>query len=161
MTDNSGCDPVPAWAKRIINGSATEADYQKALSVNAAAWNGSARYTVDEAISIAREHQSIMTAEHHKRGTTNKSNQQKHEKGQSRKQRDNNGEKGDARRKPNPNKRRPLSIQRMISLTIAVGATIGVIYLVANDITGVGIADDAAIAPLVPIILDNVGKAFS
>ena len=47
----------------------------------------------------------LAAAEHHKKGTTNPSNQSKREKGQSRKQRDQGGEKGDVRRRPNPNKR--------------------------------------------------------
>lgn len=102
-----------------------------------------------------------------KKGTTNESNRQKHEKGQARKQRDNNGEKGDARRRPNPNKRRPQNSEinigvdeRVLYSVVAVCAVVGVVYLVANDITGVGIADDAAIAPLLPIIWDNAAKAF-
>ena len=56
---------------------------------------------------------------------------------------------------------RPSNIQRIIDLTIVLGATIGVIYLVANDITGVGVVDAAAIVPLLPIIVDNAGKVFS
>lgn len=169
MVDPNGCDPIPSWAKRIVNGNATEADYKKALSVNPEGWGGHARNYVDLAISIAREeYPIIMAAEHHKRGTTNKSNEEKHQNGQARKQRDNGGEKGDARRKPNPNKRKSnyfindLDIgERIFYGTVAVGATIGVIYLVANDVTIIGVLDDAEVAPLLPIIWDNAAKAIS
>ena len=112
--------------------------------------------------------QDLIAAEHHKRGTTNKSNQQKHENGQARKNRDNFNEKGDARRTPNPNKRRSQNIesdlsidQKVVSGLILVGASLGVLYLIANDISGVGVADDVAIAPLLPIIWDNAAKVVS
>ncbi|MGN1081567.1 MAG: RHS repeat-associated core domain-containing protein, partial [Acutalibacteraceae bacterium] len=166
--DEDGCDPVPIWAKHIISGTATESEYAKALSVNPNNWAGSAGYTVRRAVSLAKEHQSnIIVAEHHKKGTTNKANRQKHENGQARKQRDNYGEKGDARRRPNPNKRRydfELDIgvgERILCGTIAIGALSYVAYLVVNDVTVVGIIDDAQIVPLLPIIWDNVVKAFS
>ena len=171
MVDEAGSDPVPIWAKQIVAGTATEAEYAKALSVNASAWTGSAGYTVRMAVSLAHEHQAHLmagAAAHQKKGTTNKANKQKHEAGQARKQRDNNGEKGDARRQPNPNKRRRPSSEinigvgeRIVCGLIVVGATVGVIYLVANDATIIGVADDAAIAPLLPIIWDNVEKIFS
>ena len=44
---------------------------------------------------------------------------------------------------------------------MVVGAGIGIIYLVGNDITGIGIADNGAIIPLFPIIVDNACKIVS
>ena len=56
MVDPNGCDPIPSWAKRIIDGNATEADYKKALSVNPEGWGGHARYYVDKAVGLAKEY---------------------------------------------------------------------------------------------------------
>ena len=56
MVDPNGCDPIPSWAKRIIDGNATEADYKKALSVNSEGWGGHARYYVDKAVGLAKEY---------------------------------------------------------------------------------------------------------
>ncbi|MCH5298019.1 MAG: hypothetical protein J1E85_10180 [Ruminococcus sp.] len=39
-----------------------------------------------------------------------------------------------------------------------VGASLAIIYLVANDATGIGILDDVAIAPLTIIIWDTATK---
>lgn len=169
MIDANGCDPVPLWAKHIIDGTATEKEYMQALSVNASAWVGFARYSVDKAISLAKEHTSypFICGEHHKRGTTNKSNLEKHQNGLSRKRRDNGGEKGDVRRTPNPNKRRSNNCvdvgvgEKILSALIVVGAGAGIVYLVLNDATVVGIADDAAIAVLAPVLWDNVSKVLA
>ena len=163
MADSSGNDPVPAWALHIISGTATESEYAKALSVNPNAWHGSAGYRVRHAIDIARKRQQnlLESAEHHKRGTTNKANKQKHEKGQTRKQKDKNGEKGDARRKPNPNKRRTINIEidgdllstafEVTAITVTTTILVGVIL---DDATGVGVIDDVFIAPLMKILWD-------
>lgn len=163
MADSSGNDPVPAWALHIISGTATESEYAEALSVNPNAWHGSAGYRVRHAIDIARKRQQnlLESAEHHKRGTTNKANKQKHEKGQTRKQKDKNGEKGDARRKPNPNKRRTINIEidgdllstafEVTAITVTTTILVGVIL---DDATGVGVIDDVFIAPLMKILWD-------
>ena len=163
MADSSGKDPVPAWALHIISGTATESEYAEALSVNPNAWSGSAGYRVRHAIDIAKKRQQnlLASAEHHKRGTTNKANKQKHEKGQTRKQKDKNGEKGDARRKPNPNKRRTINIEidgdslstvfEVTAITVTTTILVGVIL---DDATGVGVIDDVLIAPLMKILWD-------
>ena len=173
MIDWDGCDPIPVWATNIINGTASEVDYAKALSVNASAWSGFARYTVDSAIAIATEHSTydnyvLGYSEHHKKGSTNPANRNAHEKGQSRKQRDNNGEKGDARRKSRSNKRKPQNYEsnysigeKILSGIIVIGSSACVVYLAANDVTVVGACDDAAIAPLLPIIWDNFSKVIA
>ena len=56
ISDPYGNDPVPKWALNIINGTATESEYVKALSVNPNAWNGSAGYRVRYAIELATQH---------------------------------------------------------------------------------------------------------
>ncbi len=166
MLDVWGMDPVPIWAIRINDGTATIADYEKAFYANASQWSGGARYTVDEAISIAKEQYPILLYnEHQKKGTTNPSNRAKHENGQARKQRDQHKEKADTRRKDHSNKRRhnmdALALERVGSAVVVVGATVGVVYLIANDVTGVGVIDNAAIVSLVPIIWDNASKVVT
>ena len=131
-------------AIRINSGTATPADYQKALSVNPNSWAGFASIAVNKAISAAKENRnSAIGAEHHKKGTTNPANRKKHEQGQARKQRDNHGEKGDARRTPNPNKRRIQYIEpeysfgdKLLSGLAILGAGASVVFLAADDITG-------------------------
>ncbi|MPN53847.1 hypothetical protein SDC9_201515 [bioreactor metagenome] len=98
----------------------------------------------------------------------NRANQETHERGLARNQRDQGGEKGDARRKPNPNKRKPQKIQlgfnigeRVLFASIAIGGTIALLYIVANDITGIGSADDMLAAPIVKVIWDNGSKVFA
>ena len=103
----------------------------------------------------------ILHAEHHKRGTTNGANKEKHEYGQARKQRDKSGEKGDARRKPNPNKRRPSSNsysvdEKAVAAVTVAGVGIAIVWVVGNNATGVGVADDAALAGLIPIFWTNI-----
>ena len=111
----------------------------------------------------------VSYSEHQKKGTTNPSNRNKHEKGQTRKQRDQNGEKKNQKPGwvPNPNKRRnqnfeiePEIIENVICGAILVGATVAVVYIIANDITGVGVADDATLAALIPIMYDTATKVM-
>ena len=105
-----------------------------------------------------------LYGEHHKRGSTNPKNRNKHEEGQSRKDRDHGGEKGDARRKPNPNKRRiqydvsEKVVDGIASGVIIIGASVAVGYVLLNDITGVGVADDGAIGVLIPVIANRVAR---
>ena len=54
MIDQDGFDPVPIWAIRINEGTASAQDYGKALSVDPNAWIGNARRQIDKAISIAQ-----------------------------------------------------------------------------------------------------------
>ena len=109
----------------------------------------------------------LLMAEHRKKGTTNPANKNKHQRGQARKQADNGGEKGDARRKPNPNKRRTSDIsvgnveqvlEKATGCVVVVGCAVFLAYLIANDATVVGIADDVAIVPTVNIMWDALGK---
>ena len=94
---------------------------------------------------------------HKRRGTTSPHNRQKHEDGQARKNRDNGGEKGDRRRSPNPNKRRTANsnlmiLEKVAVCAVAIVAVVGIVYIVVNDVTGVGVVDDAALAPLGAIV---------
>ena len=103
----------------------------------------------------------FMTSEH--RTNTRPSNEEKHERGQARKNRDNGNEKGDKRRKDRSNKRRkneifeelpePYIDYEYVSVGVAV---VAVLYLVGNDLTGVGVADDFMILPLIEYIWDTV-----
>lgn len=93
--------------------------------------------------------------------TDNGANKEKHEYGQARKQRDKSGEKGDARRKPNPNKRRPSSNsysvdEKAVAAVTVAGVGIAIVWVVGNNATGVGVADDAALAGLIPIFWTNI-----
>ncbi len=107
-------------------------------------------------------HTNVSTyKEHQKKGTTNPANKNKHEKGTTRKKRDQRGEKGDARRSPNPNKRRTSMSEVEISEKVVAGivvaiATVSIAYIVVNDITGVGVADDPAVTVLAPIAWEGL-----
>ena len=96
-------------------------------------------------------------SEHKKRGSTNPSNRNKHEAGQARKNRDNGNEKGDARRQDRSNKRRSIdladkhTVTRVAGGIVAVTAGLGFLYLTFNDVTGVGVADDIAIPPILEL----------
>ena len=96
-------------------------------------------------------------SEHKKRGSTNSSNRNKHEAGQARKNRDNGNEKGDARRQNRSNKRRSIdladkhTVTRVAGGIVAVTAGLGFLYLTFNDVTGVGVADDIAIPPILEL----------
>ena len=170
MVDYGGMDPTPGWVRRIVNGTATSDDYAKALSVDPNAWAGSARNVVDRAIAIAQSElvDGYIVGNHHKKGTMNPSNREKHQNGEARARRDRGNEKGDIRRRPNPNKRPSsrmevavdvgLKITTVAVTTVAAGA---LIYVVANDITGVGVVDDAAIPVIWEIMLESSKKVIA
>ena len=104
--------------------------------------------------------------EHKNKGTTNRANRERHEEGQARKQRDSGGEKGDARRRGNPNKRRIDLIPEDVTSYIVGGAlvtvsAIGLVYLVSNDITGVGVLDDFAIVPTIEIFKTGINMVLN
>ena len=111
------------------------------------------------------------SAEHHKKGTTTPSNRNRHEKGQQRKKMDNGGEKGDKRRKEDRSNKRHISIDEANqylreayfdiydfsyakeNTTIAVAA-VAIVFLVSDDVSAIGIADDAAIPYFTSVIWD-------
>ena len=103
---------------------------------------------------------------HKKKGTTSPHNRNKHEEGQTRRNRDNGGEKGDKRRTPNPNKRRTANssmviLKKVAVCAVAIVAVVGIVYVVANDATVVGIIDDAIIAPLGAIVWECASKVLA
>ena len=112
-----------------------------------------------------------LYSEHHKKGTVTPSNRNSHEEGESRRRRDQGGEKGDARRKSRSNKRRPNQEvtegsstnweKKVVAGGTAIIGTIAIVYLIGNDITGVGVADDGAIAPIGKIVWDCATIVFS
>ena len=172
LIDLNGKDPVPVWALNIVDGTASRADYQQALSANPGAWAGSARTVVDKAVGIAKEYDDyddyiFLYSEHKKKGTTNKSNRQKHQEGQSRKKRDHRGEKGDKRREDRSNKRHPQYSEsdyslgdRLFAAICVLGGSLAIVYILGNDVTGIGVGDDAALLPLIPFVVDNASKVF-
>ena len=91
-----------------------------------------------------------MLAEHKKRGTTNPANLPKHEKGQARKKKDNKGEKGDARREDrsnknknkNKNKSKHFNAEDVLNGVIITAEVVIIAYLLLNDLSGAGTADD-------------------
>ena len=132
------------------------------------------RSAISDIDEISR--QVVCEEEHKKRGTTNPANKNKHQNGQARKNRDKGKEKGDARRKPNPNKRRPPQIDipsidipvvkfnedALYAVDIAILVVIGgaMLYIIANDVTGVGVADDVALVALVPVAWERTEILF-
>ena len=103
---------------------------------------------------------------HKKKGTTSPHNKPKHEGGETRRNRDAGGEKGDKRRKPNPNKRRPAQstveiLETVEICVVAIVVTVGIIYIVANDATVIGVIDDALIAPLGAILWECSAKIIA
>lgn len=51
--------------------------------------------------------------------------------------------------------------ERIAFGAVAVGASVVVVYLAVNDVSGVGIIDNSAIAPLIRVIWDSAAKAVS
>lgn len=100
---------------------------------------------------------------HQRKGTTNPGNRNKHERGDTRRNTDqNNKEKGDARRTPNPNKRiKKISTENAVAGAVMIVSALAIISLAANDFTGVGVADDAAIIPLVKVFWESSTKVFA
>ena len=88
------------------------------------------------------------------------STQNKHQEGESRKKKDARGEKGDNRRKQDRSNKRgnnTSKIELFCTSILLIGA---MIYVVGNDITGVGAADDAALVPMGTMLLNNIGLLF-
>jgi len=111
----------------------------------------------DSLSTMSKVNENILFYKERTKGTR-PSTEEEHQKGQTRKQRDNRGEKGDARRMPNPNKRRTTNInwEPVAGIIIIVGVGIATTFIVADDATGVGVADDITLAPLGVIFWDGV-----
>ena len=50
--------------------------------------------------------------------------------------------------------------ERMGNFGICLACAVAVIYLVGNDVTGAGVADDVALVPTIALLLDSASKAF-
>ena len=99
----------------------------------------------------------LMYKEHKKKGTTNPANQNNHQKGEARRNRDHGNEKGDKYRTDRSNKRHNISrtegdYSQLIGCVMIVVAVGVIAYLVINNITGIGVADDFAIAPAIKML---------
>jgi len=164
MADSSGNDPVPAWALHIISGTATESEYAEALSVNPNAWSGSAGYRVRHAIELAKQHFSNKNNEFGR--SKNKEFTQRKDK---KKGSENRGKSGARERNvahpngeehsrvPKGNK----GIRRIeASLTLA-SISAAIIFMVANDVTVVGIADDEMLPEYVELWWDTAQQVVN
>ncbi len=164
MADSSGNDPVPAWALHIISGTATESEYAEALSVNPNAWHGSAGYRVRHAIELAKQHFSNKNNEFGR--SKNKEFTQRKDK---KKGSENRGKSGARERNvahpngeehsrvPKGNK----GIRRIeVGLTLA-SISAAIIFMVANDVTVVGIADDEMLPEYVELWWDTAQQVVN
>ena len=164
MADSSGNDPVPAWALHIISGTATESEYAEALSVNPNAWSGSAGYRVRHAIELAKQHFSNKNNEFGR--SKNKEFTQRKDK---KKGSENRGKSGARERNvahpngeehsrvPKGNK----GIRRIeVGLTLA-SISAAIIFMVANDVTVVGIADDEMLPEYVELWWDTAQQVVN
>ena len=50
--------------------------------------------------------------------------------------------------------------ERMGNFGICLACAVAVIYLVGNDVTGAGVADDVALVPTIALLWDSASKAF-
>ena len=104
----------------------------------------------------------VLSSEHHKRGTTNPANKNKHQNGQSRKIRDAGNEKGDLRRQSRSNKRRtnievvPQFESTVGGISAVVASGIGILYIIGNDISIIGVLDDYALMPLITVFNNGI-----
>lgn len=48
----------------------------------------------------------------------------------------------------------------MGNFSICLACAVAVIYLVGNDVTGAGVADDVALVPTIALLWDSASKAF-
>lgn len=111
----------------------------------------------------------VLDSEHRKKGTTNPANKNKHQKGQTRKQKDKHGgERGDQRRPQDRSNKRHITIptedlvennyyiDTCTSIVGVVGCVVALGYVVINDLSGVGVADDALVIPILTLITETV-----
>jgi len=109
----------------------------------------------------------FMYKEHQKKGSTNPSNRNKHEEGQARKNRDSGNERGDRRREDRSNKRHNILFpdqdynSRFVGGGLIIVSVFGIVYLTVNDVTGVGVADDAAIVPALEMLRRGVAMVIA
>ena len=89
-------------------------------------------------------------------------NKQRHEEGDSRRRRDQIGEKGDKRRREDRSNKRHHSVatenntSSILSGALATGSLIGIILILVDDISIVGIANDVEIIPMIEVFIDSM-----
>ncbi len=156
MSDETGCDPVPIWATHIIAGTATEIEYAKALSVDANAWVGFSGYTVRSAISLAEEHnnQSYIQKINEK---PNMNPRKDKKKGSEDRQKTGARERNCKPKFGEEHSRVAKGtggVKKFVAAGVLVVASAAMIVIIADDSTGVGIANDVLIGPVAKIWWD-------
>ena len=155
FSDYDGEDPVPGWATRINTGNATEEDYIIALSVNPDSWGGFAAIPVQNAIEIARgfeddlmgkvkQKPNMKPRKDKKKGSENRQKTGERERNVA----PPDGEEHSRVPKGNRGTKKVPIVAKMIITAVSVA------YLVGNDASGVGAADDFLIPYQVGILWD-------
>lgn len=164
QTDENGLDPIPIWAKNILTGKATPLDYAIALNTNSEAWSGIAGRVVLRAIQraeiIQKSHpvytgrnENFTPRKDSRKGSENRQKSGLRERNIGHK----NGEEHS--RVPKGNRSGFHKTEEVIvPVVLIVVSSVAVTYLIANDLTLAGIADDAMILPFSEIIWDNACK---
>ena len=161
MVDYTGCDPVPVWALNIVNGTATDTDYLMALSADPNAWAGSAGNIVRKAVAIAEKNytqENVLKVKEKPNMTPRKDKRHGSEKRQPTGERERNvahpnGEEHSRVAKGN-------GIRKIVAAGVLVGATVVTFGIVADDITGIGVANDVMLAPTTIIWWDAAKTVF-
>ena len=156
MVDQNGEDPIPIWAKNILYGDADEGDYLEALSCNPNAWSGSAGYIVRKAVNKANNYYNFIERTKGPRKDPRKGADTRRKTGaRERNVAHPNGEEHSRVAKGNGRNIKRVSVTDVFaSIGVLVVASIGIAVVCADDVTLIGIANDAAIAPLIKIVWD-------
>ena len=172
--DESGQDPIPTWARNIVYGVPTAADYFKALSADASAWAGSARFIVEKAkaeaeknrvfvVGRGKKNQNFTSRKDKRHGSENRQksgNRERnigHQNGEEH-SRVPKGNYGSTKRMAFTNDIVPLSFQNTVEIAL-IALAIG--FVVANDVTVGGIADDVILGQMVRVLWDLTEKTVN
>ena len=172
--DESGQDPIPTWARNIVYGVPTAADYVKALSADASAWAGSARFIVEKAkaeaeknrvfvVGRGKKNQNFTSRKDKRHGSENRQksgNRERnigHQNGEEH-SRVPKGNYGSTKRMAFTNDIVPLSFQNTVEIAL-IALAIG--FVVANDVTVGGIADDVILGQMVRVLWDLTEKTVN
>ena len=172
--DESGQDPIPTWARNIVYGVPTAADYVKALSADASAWAGSARFIVEKAkaeaeknrvfvVGRGKKNQNFTSRKDKRHGSENRQksgNRERnvgHQNGEEH-SRVPKGNYGSTKRMAFTNDIVPLSFQNTVEIAL-IALAIG--FVVSNDVTVGGIADDVILEQMVRVLWDLTEKTVN